>query len=98
MKEIEKIDKGKILEMLCSEDIELRKLGKSILEQNYKIPYQIYYNFSYTGDSVFSLKLYKLDNELFDSEGIFFRIIQHPEYFEKSTIKSFIEAIIEYNE
>lgn len=98
MKEIEKIDKEKILEMLCSEDIELRRLGKSGLEQNYEIPYQIYYNFSYIGNSVFSLKLYKLDNELFDSEGIFLRIIQHPEYFEKSTIKSFIEAIIEYNE
>ena len=95
---MEKIDKEKILEMLCSKDIELRRLGISILEQNYEIPYRVYYNFSYTGDSVFSLKLYKLDNELFDSEGIFIRIIQHPEYFNKPTIKSFIEAIIEYNE
>ena len=95
---MKKIDKEKILEMLCSEDIELRQLGKSILEQNYKIPYSVYYHFSYTSDSVFSLKMYKLDDELFDSEGIFFRIIQHPEYFNKPTIKSFIEAIIEYNE
>ena len=95
---MKKIDKEKILEMLCSKDIELRQLGKSILEQNYEIPYQVYYNFSYTSDSVFSLKLHKLDDELFDSEGIFFRIIQHPEYFNKPTIKSFIEAIIEYNE
>ena len=95
---MEKIDKEKILEMLCSEDIELRQLGKSILEQNYKIPYSVYYHFSYTSDSFFSLKLCKLDDELFDSEGIFIRIIQHPEYFNKPTIKSFIEAIIEYNE
>ena len=42
MKEIEKIDKEKILEMLCSKDIELRHLGKSILEQNYKIPSYMY--------------------------------------------------------
>ena len=95
---MEKIDKEKILEMLYSEDIELRQLGISILEQNYKIPYHVYYHYSYTYDSVFSLKLYKLDDDLFDSESIFLRIIQHPKYFEKSTIKSFIEAIIEYNE
>ena len=94
---MEKIDKEKILEMLCSEDIELRRLGISILEQNYKIPYKIYYHYSYTYDSVFSLKYYRSDDSLFDSEGIFLRIIQYPEYFEKSTIKSFIEAIIEYN-
>ena len=98
MKEIEKIGKEKILEMLCSKDIELRRLGKSILEQNYEIPYRVYYHFSYTYDSIFSLKYYRIDDSLFDSEGIFLRIIQHPEYFEKSTIKSFIEAIIKYNE
>ena len=95
---MEKIDKEKILEMLCSKDIELRKLGKSILEQNYEIPYRVYYHYSYTGDSVFSLKWYKLEDGLFDSEGIFLRIIQYPEYFYKATIKSFIEAIMEYNE
>ena len=95
---MKEIDKEKILEMLCSEDIELRKLGKSILEQNYKIPYRVYYHFSSPYDSIFSLKYYRNDDSLFDSEGIFLRIIQHPEYFEKSTIESFIEAIIEYNE
>ena len=57
---MEKIDKEKILEMLCSEDIELRRLGISILEQNYEIPYRVYYNFSYTGDSVFFLNCINL--------------------------------------
>ena len=60
MKEIEKIDKEKILEMLCSKDIELRRLGKSILEQNYEIPYRVYYHFSYAYDSIFSLNIIEL--------------------------------------
>ena len=50
MKEMEKIDKEKILEMLGSKDIELRQLGESILEQNYEIPsylYICYYNDNY---------------------------------------------------
>ena len=50
---MEKIDKEKILEMLCSEDIELRQLGKSILERNYIIPNWIYLRNSYKENSVF---------------------------------------------
>ena len=44
---MKKIVKEKILEMLCSEDKELRRLGVSILEQNYIIPNWIYLRNSY---------------------------------------------------
>ncbi len=93
---MEKIDKEKILEMLCSKDIELRQLGKSILEQNYKIPsylYICYYNNNYK----FSLSN-GIYNQAIRSNDIFFAIIKFHGHYNKKEIKEFIETIIEYNE
>lgn len=93
---MEKIDKEKILEMLCSEDIELRQLGKSILEQNYKIPSYMYichcdnnYKFSLSNG---------IYNQRIRSNDIFFIIIKFCGHYNKKEIKEFIETIIEYNE
>lgn len=92
---MEKIDKEKILEMLCSKDIELRQLGKSVLEQNYEIPsylYICYYNDNYK----FSLSNV-IYNQTIRSNDIFFIIIKFHSYYNKKEIKEFIETIIEYN-
>lgn len=93
---MKEIDKEKILEMLCSKDIELRQLGKSILEQNYKIPSYMYichcdnnYKFSLSNG---------IYNQSIRSNDIFFIIIKFHGHYNKKEIKEFIEAIIEYNE
>ena len=94
---MEKIDKEKILEMLCSKDIELRQLGKSILEQNYEIPNWIYFRNSYKENSVFSLKPLH-GGFAFDTNDILYGIIEYSKFHKKSTIETLIETIIEYNE
>ena len=93
---MEKINKEKILEMLCSKDIELRQLGKSILEQNYEIPsfmYICYYDDNYK----FSLSN-GIYNQKIRSNDIFFIIIKFRGHYNKKEVKEFIETIIEYNE
>ena len=94
---MEKIDKEKILEMLCSEDKELRQLGISILEQNYIIPNWIYLRNSYKENSVFSFKpLY--GGFTFNTNDVLYGIIECSQFYRKSTIETLIETIIEHNE
>ena len=38
------INKERIIDMLCSEDIELRKVGINLIKSNYKIPSTVYSN------------------------------------------------------
>ena len=92
---MEKIDKEKILEMLYSKDIELRQLGKSILEQNYKIPSFMYVCYC---DNNYKFSLSNgIYNQRIRPNDIFFMIIKFRGYYNKKEVKEFIEAIIEYN-
>lgn len=94
---MEKIDKEKILEMLISEDKELRQLGTSILKQNYKIPNWIYLRNSYKENSVFSFKPLH-GGFAFNTNDILYGIREYSKFHKKSTIETLIETIIEYNE
>ena len=94
---MKEIDKEKILEMLCSKDIELRRLGISILEQNYIIPNWIYLRNSYKENSVFSFKSLH-GGFAFNTNDILYGIIECSQFHRKSTIETLIETIIEHNE
>ena len=94
---MEEIDKEKILEMLCSKDIELRQLGKSILEQNYIIPNWIYLRNSYKENSIFSFKPLH-GGFAFNTNDVLYGIIEYSQFHKKLTIETLIESIIEHNE
>lgn len=85
----------KIIDLLSSEDLNLRSLGKNILIQNYKIPKYIYSTslpFIY-----FYLKKYK-NKQLFKiaTNTVLLRI-EKKSFYNNSEIRRFAECIYEYN-
>lgn len=91
------IDKDELLELLLSEDKELRKLGISLLINNFNLPEKLYYIFNKDGE-------YYLD--LYPQKGLFSFSLNKNEYFDwferqfvsKEQKTLLLSAIFKYNE
>lgn len=85
----------KIIDLLSSEDLNLRSLGKNILIQNYKIPMYVY---STPLPSIyFYLKKHK-NKQLFKMDtSTILLYIEKNQLYTNSEIKRFAECIYEYN-
>ena len=86
------INKERIIDMLCSEDIELREVGINLIKSNYKMPSKVYINT--TGPFKFS---YFPTNQCYDRVSVC-RIMQSIQIhqWDKEWLIEFLNAILDY--
>lgn len=96
------IEKDKLVNMLTSEDVEIRRLGKDYICSNFNIDFPIYY-YKENGRLINKISTDKPDIEKVSyygesdvSEFLFLLTINYP--IDNSLIYSIINAIIKYNE
>ena len=90
-----KEDKDKIVEMLISEDTELRSLAVNSIRNNYDTDFK--YAYSYSINDGISLKISKDDNKKYFNMNCFLESIIYTDV-KQDGIREKLDLIIEYNE
>ena len=99
----ENISKDKLLSMLLSDDLEIRKLGRNYLDTNFTINFWVERIWLYGGKLIDTEKVINFcyyDNAFYTEEYanyILTNIIIHPELYTVTAVKDFINEIYKRN-
>lgn len=91
------VDKDELLELMLSEDKELRKLGISLLISNFNLPEKLYYIYNKYGDNYINIGPQK------DSFSLSLSKKDYLDWFERQFVSKeqktvLLSAIFKYNE